>query len=236
MSHRKNLTYDNFFGSSKCINKHEQCSSIYTSYTDVPKWYALWTSAPCNSLRCTACQQSILNFLHIRGLCSRTQFDLEYYIKDIKNNKPLFTGHRYSFIEFIPESVNSSLGFWQLTFTINNNTKGVMKMLDKKDYPIGKKNWIIEGDYCTPGLTTLALTSCSNGQYTCNDGSCIDISYRCDMEVHCRDESDEENCQTLLLPAKYLNNIPPPKTEGNDTVTISINIVLGPIKSFNIMD
>ena len=39
---------------------------------------------------------------------------------------------------------------------------------------------------------------CSNSQYQCNDGTCIDMHYICDSYPDCKDKSDETNCGKLL--------------------------------------
>ncbi|KAG7171704.1 Low-density lipoprotein receptor-related protein 1-like 11 [Homarus americanus] len=56
----------------------------------------------------------------------------------------------------------------------------------------------------------LLLTSCSATDFTCSDGSCIKKSKRCDQEVDCPDNTDELNCDLILLPKGYSKEIAPP--------------------------
>ena len=35
------------------------------------------------------------------------------------------------------------------------------------------------------------------GDFTCNDGNCVDLSGRCDEIYNCFDMSDEENCKMV---------------------------------------
>jgi Low-density lipoprotein receptor domain class A len=36
--------------------------------------------------------------------------------------------------------------------------------------------------------------TCSAGEFTCNDGSCVDVRRQCDGYPDCRDQSDEQGC------------------------------------------
>nr|XP_045613717.1 basement membrane-specific heparan sulfate proteoglycan core protein-like isoform X12 [Procambarus clarkii] len=48
---------------------------------------------------------------------------------------------------------------------------------------------------CNDGLDELHCIQCSTGQFTCDSGECIDITYRCDGLLQCRDQSDENGCR-----------------------------------------
>ena len=55
----------------------------------------------------------------------------------------------------------------------------------------------------------LKLTTCTHGKFTCSDGECVDIEKRCDQTEHCRDKSDEENCQITHMKSRYNEKIAP---------------------------
>ena len=38
------------------------------------------------------------------------------------------------------------------------------------------------------------MAKCNVWEFTCRNGRCIDIMWRCDRENDCGDASDEENC------------------------------------------
>ena len=96
---------------------------------------------------------------------------------------------------------------------------------DNDILPVGKKSWVLPESSCNKGLDeerTLLLTSCKIGQYSCDDGRCIDIVNRCDGGVaHCNDFSDEKSCQLVNIdPKKYLKG----KTPPSETETLSVEV------------
>ena len=50
---------------------------------------------------------------------------------------------------------------------------------------------------------------CKTNEFTCNDGSCIDLEYRCDDNYDCSDRSDEKNCRQITIDNDYRNIIAP---------------------------
>lgn len=60
----------------------------------------------------------------------------------------------------------------------------------------------------------MLLTSCHDNEYTCNDGTCIEKSRRCDLSVDCDDQSDELDCSVVVVPQGYASQLPPPTYKG----------------------
>ena len=72
------------------------------------------------------------------------------------------------------------------------------------------------------------LNQCEKKEFTCLDGECIDMEFRCDRNYNCNDRSDEKNC-TIITRQDYNKNVPPPMLikDGIDRKTniyISIDI------------
>ena len=58
-------------------------------------------------------------------------------------------------------------------------------------------------------ISRLKFTSCSEHQFTCDDGQCVDIEERCDQTVDCKDTSDENDCKMLDMEKNYNKGTPP---------------------------
>ncbi|KAK3869650.1 hypothetical protein Pcinc_021971 [Petrolisthes cinctipes] len=70
-----------------------------------------------------------------------------------------------------------------------------------------------------------SVTHLKDGQYTCDDGTCISIDHRCDLLAHCPDLTDEINCNTVKLSETYIWELPPPLPDGSPTqVSVFVNI------------
>ena len=58
------------------------------------------------------------------------------------------------------------------------------------------------------------LNSCNTEEFLCNNGECIPMSMRCNIEKDCIDESDEQNCNIVTLARGYNRKIPPATRRG----------------------
>ena len=74
--------------------------------------------------------------------------------------------------------------------------------------------WTVTGDSveCNNGFpytTLLKLSGCKDTEFTCHDGECIKMEERCDQIIHCRDQSDENDCSLLVLKKGYNKKVAP---------------------------
>jgi len=98
----------------------------------------------------------------------------------------------------------------------------------KTTYPFGLYRWRTDQDECIHGKEKiqLNLTPCNEQSFNCNDGTCIDLGKRCDLNIDCPDSSDEMNCTFLEKPSWYLTDVSPPKNKGSEVNEISVNITM----------
>ena len=57
-----------------------------------------------------------------------------------------------------------------------------LTMLDQDTLPIGRHKWLVENNVCREGITSaevLLVSGCDEGQFTCDDGKCLQIEQRC---------------------------------------------------------
>ena len=98
-------------------------------------------------------------------------------------------------------------------------------------FMLGKKIWRITGDNskCHKGKpyeTTLKLSGCFEGEFTCEDGQCIKMEKRCNQVPDCRDETDEKKCKLVILKNSYNKDIPPMEGATDAVKSANVNISL----------
>lgn len=59
--------------------------------------------------------------------------------------------------------------------------------------------------YISPIYLPASGSGCTESEFTCRDGLCIDGNQRCNGLVECRDASDEDGCREYLLFTVYID-------------------------------
>ena len=191
-----------FTGSTANGGKEENCVTV------VPG--PLWDDWLCNDKRDRGCvcTKPERPYLRLRGLCPFSDIDTMYLPENSQSDFTLlsYVGNRKTILEF--DEVKS---LWQAI----NQDKGTQATAraSHDSFILGRHLWMIEEDRgCSHGqgyTTELKLTGCWDGEFTCSDGQCVRMAERCDQVLDCRDESDEINCQVLVLKESYRKSAPP---------------------------
>ena len=109
---------------------------------------------------------------------------------------------------------------WHLDH-LRYKTEGFLFDETQKDYPIGRHTWTFDDRLCdiqNGKPTKLTLTSCSEDQFTCTDGTCQALEHRCDLKADCPDRSDEELCKKVVFPKDYEKSLAPKHTVNGSRV------------------
>ena len=79
-----------------------------------------------------------------------------------------------------------------------------------------------------PHPAFICFLACTSDEYTCRDGTCVDMDKVCDGKMDCKDKSDELECQSISFDPTYLKILPPPplETEKNQNDKTELRISL----------
>ena len=126
----------------------------------------------------------------IRGLCKDAVMDTQYK----------FAVHFPGSLRAGEEDTRSYVGpkGWVIShnktdkrwrFSHYHYTGLSLTMLDTDDLPVGRHKWLVENNVCNEGETSseqLLMSGCEEGQFTCDDGKCLEMFQRCNnIEVSC---------------------------------------------------
>ena len=94
---------------------------------------------------------------------------------------------------------NASASKWLLTSADDPNVSAVFNK--STEIPLGKQPWVFSGESCDDYAgavdRVLQVSACSEREFTCDDGLCIQMENRCNRRADCQDNSDERNCQVV---------------------------------------
>ena len=189
--------------------------------------YLLWDYAPIPGI--CICQFHNSPKLTLRGVCEQSDID-EMFVLKYSNGDVVFKGLRNTDLEKDKDSFSAR---YQRNLVMQNKTSNA------NPYPLGKIWWRIVDDSksCNDGkineTVPLKLTGCPDGYFTCDNGDCVSMEKRCDQVLNCGDETDEVDCNILVLRTSYRKMSPPSKVgleEGREVVippevTISMSLL-----------
>ena len=217
-----------WYGPDTMYGQDYNCMLWFTSEPADRCWYE-WQCF--GGFGCT-CKYQRQPVLILRGRCKDGLID-EYYTPKQLPDAPgdlFLLGRLHTQIRY-----NTSNNQWRATDPTNPAT--ALSTASHLSYLLGKHSWNVTGDGCNNGqqyTTLLKLSGCNpEGEFTCNDGQCVEMEQRCDQIPDCRDESDEKGCQLLVLKESFNKNIPPisPVSETDRTVVpVPVHISISLLK------
>ena len=145
-----------------------------------------------------------------------------------------YIGKKHTVIKY-----DQTLYQWNMTVANNPDIMGV-SYSEVSSLVIGKHKWEVQGDYACSSQQQqleLALSSCTEKEFMCSDGVCIDILTRCDNINHCKDKSDEADCARVKLSQTYQKFIvPPPHEVGSEHTEVKVGVELESFIDINEVD
>lgn len=214
------------------LNTENRCASFYGCGKTFKSWIGKWFIKNCNDLKKTACVFNQLPILRLRGLCKKSLFDRAYTFSPNVNDIT-FRGIYFSRISRSKLLNNDAYSPWIISRNDKPDLIATTENLSVLHYPIGKSEWKVQNDACNINRMELKLTICHEGEFSCSDGSCIKLKFRCDLSYQCEDGSDENDCYPLVLPPKYSADISPPAIDEKPTNDISFLIYILNILKFD---
>ena len=94
-------------------------------------------------------------------------------------------------------------------------------------WPTGVYTWHVSEGICGHVHSRqLLLSSCEDSEFTCGDGTCVELSEKCDGVPDCGDDSDEKDCSIIQYPEsrQYIPTLPPIARDDPAVVEVSVNI------------
>ena len=150
----------------------------------------VYTTACVQFLQCTLCLVPPTRYT-LYGHDGKA-FDYFYYIELYQDRQPWWKG--------IKSTIENKGNHWLLSSSLHE-----INLTLHEDFPIGRRYWGSEQN-----LRLFTLTVCHIWQFSCGNGECIDYNQRCDDIKHCKDETDELNCNKVSLPENYNKEQHPP--------------------------
>ena len=133
----------------------------------------------CDTVSSVICEDIAMQ-MNLRGLCSSSRIGKKYLMaREPAGKRRYFTG--YTGWTLIYED-----DIWMLKKAKINDT--FARFTTSKNYPLGRRDWLITNDVCSgtgEHKVTLMFSACDQNQFTCDDGTCISMTSRCDRMEDC---------------------------------------------------
>lgn len=187
---------------------------------------------PCGYCNFNPKKKLILKGLCIGDLSENGDFDTEYYVSGMIDERPHFKGLRASHIYF-----NNTDQSWVLA---SLKSPGKMSMIRNEalttGFPLGRMAWTIQNakpnqkgicNLVNGEQHFLALSDCYPNGFTCTNGGCVSLDEKCNSILDCEDGSDEEDCEFLVVDKDYAKDKLPKRDTEKRPLQVFFSIDIG---------
>ena len=196
------------------------------------------SSAECTmSWPCLNCVVEPSTLYFLKGLCPTAYMDSWQSLGTIDDTFRLIDDSTFKTTKFHGFTISQIFfneAYERWTIQSLSKPDNILIMKPKNIHPLGRWTWIVgnKSNICPEWEPDqeidLTFSACRKDQFTCKDGECIDINYRCNHNLECNDRSDEIGCELITFGEGYIKGIVP-----KETVDTPRNIILMvKIKSF----
>ncbi|KAK4317670.1 hypothetical protein Pmani_011259 [Petrolisthes manimaculis] len=197
----------------------------------VPPYNEKWDDVSCGKTysMCVPCQEEKVKnrtVIKMRGLCEEDENAAWFTLHQDQGEAPMFKG----FTRYRISTDEADEGGWEL-YDLWKNKTVARYPTHSSSYPLGTHTWELVSDYDICDMRSgfqriLTLSGCYPDEYTCGDGTCVDLERRCDLRVDCPDNTDEIGCDKLKKPQDYLSSLTPAGVEpGPLAMNLSLTIL-----------
>ena len=214
------LNYTNWDRSS--ARSHHDCAILH----DDGKWRAGGRFCLRREALCTVCSITNTPVFTLKGSCSKSDIDWNYYMALNDQNK-LTHYEGYKITKLVPTVDRKGWELIPKSGGQNANMARLFSNSTSKSYPIGREKWFIENPSCKENqiFKPMALSNCNfRTMFTCDSGYCINRTMRCDGNADCKDKSDENNCISIHIPSSYRNQDPPTPISNSNILELFIHL------------
>ena len=169
---------------------------------------------------CTACTLSYPVKFNLRGMCDQKEIDQIYFLIFTNDSTTKNTFYGSSLSKIIWNVQNK---VWSIQSLSGNTTKASTSSADF-NYPLGTRVWNIHEGKCAGRSIKMSFTSCNESTFACRNGMCIAIENKCDMNIDCEDQSDEEDCTIVIIPKGYKNDYLKKQSQNEFDVALSFRL------------
>ena len=197
---------------------------------------------PAKTRVCFVCNKTnpLPTLFTIRGLCAKSQFNQKYALVRDSHGIHYYQGDSHGNITYDKEKET-----WVINSMVNKKysriadsytpflTRAWANITQDKDtyhsYFLGKHNISIESDppckEMFPHNRTILFSNCAEDQFTCQDGHCLSMDFRCNGVINCpRDNTDESNCNIIHKDDTYQKDYAPVRFTKTNMTKVKVNI------------
>ena len=152
----------------------------------------------CDLQFCPICRVPAKTALNLQGFCKNSSID-RFFV--LESNQELL-GFMQNKMVWAEETSR-----WEIVNVFTSQTEAFLNA--SRDFPLGTHPWhLADGSKCSdPGQEwrslNLHIKVEQPGQFCCNNGNCYSSDWKCDGDKDCDDESDEVDCDLIIVPATY---------------------------------